>query len=178
MRSRRLTCALLASVALFAVGCGELRTPEKGIDPERPYRLPAQPAAIDAARLGRYGRDAPERTVLAWFGAMQRGAFRTAAELYAPALDVTPRELRRQRRVAIGLFRTSGMDKIVDVHRAGSWATVFTLLKRRLVAPNGRADLYIQPQAFDVVRTSQGWRLADNLFLDVAAKKSRPLPFS
>lgn len=178
MARRIAPVGVLVACAIASGGCGALPTPEIGADPDRPYRLPARPAPITERVLARYPAGSPPQEVLRWYGAMQGRSFGTAAGLYDPSLGITPRLLRLQRNKARGMFNGSEIARVLDTTRLGNHAIVYTLMEHRLVAPNGRADVYVDPQAFDLVRTRDGWRLADNLLLDNAAKKARPLPFA
>jgi len=167
--SRRSLVLALLTPALALAGCGELPTPHKGSDASRPYRVLVPPRVVDARDIDGQPAGSPQRVVLEWFGALQRGDTRRAASLFDPALKITPGEVRRQRRAAHNYFRYVGLNQLLDTQRSGDHATVFTILSRAWRAPNKRVNQYDQAQGFDMVRTGGRWWLADDYFLTLTA---------
>ena len=167
MRAGPVRLALVLSAGLIVGGCGQLGASWKGTRLE-------QPAVIAPAEVQRYPADAPQRSFLAWFRALQLDDTATAAGFYDKALGLSPKRVARSRRRARRLLREAGLE-VVDVSRGGRRATVFTLLTVRRVAPNGRVDAYVTPQAFDLVRVGGAWKLANNLFLQSADSLHRDL---
>jgi hypothetical protein len=148
----------LCGLAALAAGCGELDAEYKG---QRPVR----PVPLSEGQAARYAPGGPERAVLDWFRALQRNDAPAAASSYAPVLRLSARTVRRQRASASRFFDHFALRRVLDVSRHGSWATVFAELNMRWQAPNGRAVEIRMPQAFTVVRTRRGWKLADPSFL-------------
>jgi hypothetical protein len=63
----------------------------------------------------------------------------------------------------------------VDVDESGDRAIVRLLLERRTKNPNGRIDREQKAQAFNLVRESGSWKLAENLFLGAIYQQYRDL---
>jgi hypothetical protein len=159
--SRHVLHAALVLVLLILPACGDLGGDRKGVQP-----LPAERVAADAVQ--RYATGTPERTVLEWFRALQGREARRAAAFYSAALAVDEQQIARERRTAGRFFERFSMLGVVDVWRSADRATVFTEIAARWAAPNGRGQEVRRPQAFTLVREDDGWRLADDLFLDTA----------
>ncbi len=172
MARARIVLAAGLVCATAAAGCGELPTPPKGRDPTRPYRLPADVSFVTAAAIARAPAGGPERTFLTWFRALQTQNFALACRLYDAPVRPSAHQLARRSRLAKGLLGEASLYRVLDVERNGDSATVFTLLVRRLRAPNGQSDLYTLPQAFVLRRVSGRWVLADDLFLRQLARKA------
>lgn len=159
--------ALLAVIAAGAVaGCGDLSTPPKGTDPTRPYRLPERPAPISLSEIAQVPANTPRGALLRWFRALQVGDLAAARRLYAPDVRPSLRHLRASRRAAGGLLTQASFDRVLDVTREGTTATVFTLLVRNMRAPNGQDDRYTLPQGFALRRVGGRWLIADDFWLD------------
>ena len=165
--SRQIWIALALAAAPIGSGCGQLGTNWKGT-------RPVAPRLIQPADVARQPAGAPQRTLLAWFGALQRNDAAAAAMFYDPALRVSPDSLRPQRLAAAALLGELGAE-IQDVSTDGNRAIVFTRLTARRVAPNGRIDTYVEPQAFDLVRVNGSWRIANDNFLQAAPALYRDL---
>ena len=79
--SARLTTYAALALSLGAGGCGQLGTPDRGADPDRPYRLLVPPATVGSKQIERAAPGSPKRAFLAWFGALQRRDVEAAAKL-------------------------------------------------------------------------------------------------
>jgi hypothetical protein len=158
---RHVLHALVLVLLLVIPGCADLGGKRKGVQP-----LPAERVEADAVE--RYATGTPERTVLEWFRALQGGEARRAAGFYSAGLAVDERQIARERRTAARFFERVSMRGVLDVSRSADRATVFTEIAARWAAPNGREEEVRSPQAFTLVREGDGWRLADDLFLDTA----------
>lgn len=172
MRTASIAVAAL-TLGLAVVGCGDLPTPDKGADPSRPYRVVVSPQRIGPREIDRQPAGSPQRALLSWFGALQRGDAHAAASMLDPALRVDVAKVRRQRRIARNFFRYVGIGQLLDTTRAGDRATVFTTLARAWKAPNHRVNQYNQAQAFDLIRVNGRWLIADNYFLSLTAAPRR-----
>ena len=75
--------------------------------------------------------------------------------------------------LASGLFAVLGPPRILYRVREGDTVTIYTLLPRERVAPNGRRDVVRRPYAFHLERIDGAWKLTDNLFLEIAAEPHR-----
>jgi ketosteroid isomerase-like protein len=153
--------AALVLALLVLPACGDLGGDRKGVQ-----ALPAERVEEDAVE--RYATGTPERTVLEWFRALQGGEARRAAGFYSAGLAVDEQQIARGRRTAARFFERFSMLGVLDVSRSADRATVFTEIAARWAAPNGRGQEVRRPQAFTLVREGDGWRLADDLFLDTA----------
>jgi len=154
-----------ASVLVALAGCGSLATPPKGLDPERPYRIPQNTAPISLREIADSPPGSPQRALLRWFRALQVGDLQTAQSLFAPDARPSIAGLRLSRRAAEPLFREASFDRVLDVDRDGPYATAFALLVRDLRAPNGQDDRYTLPQGFPLRRVAGHWLIADDLWL-------------
>ena len=153
--------AALVLVLLVLSGCGDLGGDRKGVQALSAER-------VEAYAVERYATGTPERTVLEWFRALQGGEAQRAARFYSAGLAVDEQQIARERRSAARFFDRFSMLGVVDVWRSAGRATVFTEIAARWAAPNGRGQEVRRPQAFTLVREGDGWRLADDLFLDTA----------
>jgi len=173
--SLRTTALAVLALGLAVSGCGDLPTPDKGKDPLRPYRIAVHPRTVTPSEIAGQPAGSPQRALLEWFGAIQQGRARQAADLYDPALGIRAPAIRRQRRLARNFFRYVGIDRLLDTRREGDRATVFAFLSRAWRAPNRRVNQYDQAQAFDLIRVGGRWLLADDYFLQLTAV---PRPFA
>ena len=169
MKAAGVLVALSVAVALGA--CGDLGGRYRALQIVRP-------AAVDQRALERYGPGSPERTVLEWYAALQRHDVVAASRYYAlRASGATPGRLRRLMAGARPFFTRVGLGPLsADAVRPGS-AMVFTDLRVRWEAPNGRAQELRSPQSFTLVREAGRWRFADTYFLSFARgyRPQRPL---
>jgi hypothetical protein len=138
--------------ALLGVGCGELGADYKGTRAVPPPR-------VRSAELARYAPGAPQRALLEWCAAIQRGdnarVHRIGDERESRRPDYLARRLQ-----AVVLFRAVDCPEIDDVQFRGDRATVFATVATARKAPNGRVDSYSRPQAFEFRRVNHAWRLS------------------
>jgi hypothetical protein len=124
-------------------------------------------------QLQRYGRESPERAFLTWFRDIQRGDAGGAATFYAKSLRVDAGQVAVDRLLANGLFAVLGPPRILYRVGEGDTVTIYTMLPKERVAPNGRRDVLRRPYAFHLERIDGAWKLTDNLFLEIAAEAPR-----
>ena len=98
---------------------------------------------------------------------------RGAAGFYAKSLRVDAGQVAVDRILASGLFAVLGPPRILYRVREGDTVTIYTMLPRERVAPNGRRDVIRRPYAFHLERIDGAWKLTDNLFLKIAAEPHR-----
>jgi hypothetical protein len=157
-----LLVALGLSAAISA--CGDLGGRYRGSE-----LVP--PRTVDRRALERYPTGSPERTVLGWYRALQRGDDAAAGRYYTArprGVVATPGGLRRLLAGMGPFVDRVGLGPIsVDSVRPGS-ATVVTYLRVRWEAQNGRAEELRMPQAFTLTGTRGRWRFADTYFLRFA----------
>ena len=143
-------------------GCGDLGNTVGA--PANTARL------VPDEQLQRYGGESPERAFLTWFRDLQRNDAEGAAGFYAKSLRVDAGQVAVNRILASGLFAVLGPPRILYRVREGDTVTIYTLLPRERVAPNGRRDVVRRPYAFHLERIDGAWKLTDNLFLEIAAE--------
>jgi hypothetical protein len=158
MRNRTGPAVALVTVAALA-GCGSLGTLSGRIE---------QPQVVTKAELARYPADSPERTVLAWWRALQFNSPNLATRYYSPRLKLTTDDLAAQLKAGPDFLDLKAGLRIVDVVTNGTSATVLAFRTRVLQHPNGRTDKVRVPQAVSLRRESGAWRLADNSYIDKA----------
>ena len=157
MKAAALAAALCVAVGLSA--CGDLGGRYRG------SQIVAPPP-VDGRALARYPPGSPQRTVLEWFGTLQRGDAVGLSRYYTAGTPATtPMALRFQLVQARSFFRRVALGPLsVDTVRPDS-ATVISDLRVRWQAPNGRAQELRSPQSFTLVRERGRWRFADTYFL-------------
>ena len=170
MRAAALIAALSLAAALSA--CGDLSghyRPSQVVPPQR----------VDERVLSRYPAGSPQRAVLGWYSALQRGDLAGLRRYYSSRAAFTdPTALRFQMVQARPFFRRVGLGPLsVDMVRPGS-STVVTDLRVRWEAQNGRAQELRSPQSFTLFRERGRWRFADTYFLRFAGhfKPQKPVP--
>jgi hypothetical protein len=142
LRTAAWAAALLTSAAL--AGCGELGADFRGTKP-----LPSPPPS--PSQIDRLVAGSPERTLLQWCRDLKR-----------------TRDIRTRWVTAFVLFRLTSCPRIVDVMTEGDRATAYTILTTRWIAPNGRVDAKLQPQAFHLVRDGRAWSVVDDRLMSTA----------
>jgi hypothetical protein len=152
--------ALAMAVAISA--CGDLGGRYRGSEV-------VPPPVVDKRALDRYPKGSPERTVLGWYGALQRGDDIAASRHYTPQARAATPEGLRHLLAGMGPFVDRvGLGPIsVDAVRPGS-VTVVTDLRVRWEAQNHRAEELRIPQAFTLTRSHGRWLFADTYFLRFA----------
>lgn len=153
--------ALLAVVAL--AGCGELGELRGRIE---------QPQIVTKQQLARYPAGSPERTVLLWWRALQFNSPELASRYYASDLKLTPARLEEQLKLGPDFLDLKAGLRPVDVDESGDSATILALRERVLQYPNGRDDRVRVPMAFNLIRESGEWRLANNRYIDRALENA------
>lgn len=167
---RLLTYGALLLTAAQVAACGRLGANYTGL-----RLVPPKTASTELEPPG-----TPARTVLEFFLALQRSNSEAAARFYAPTAGVTPTTIRLQRSAAAGraFFSRTQPPRVLDVAMTDRRATVFTALDVRWTAPNGRTVVWTQPQAFELVNKSGGWKLTDDYFLKSLAAVTPSAPCS
>jgi hypothetical protein len=149
-----------AAVVLLG-GCGGGETPaQRG--------LPANTILVTQSNVLAYKPHTPQRTLMAWWRAMQY----TDAPGYLSLLSEPVRKARRQDRAyrvqlpIIARYVDSAFPHIQKISVSGARATAYVEIEfRRLVGSDKYASTRI-PQAFPMVRESGEWRMADDLFVE------------
>jgi hypothetical protein len=158
--------ALLVVLSLAAAlsACGDLS------GRYRPSQI-VPPPRVDERALARYPAGSPQRAVLGWYGALQRGDAAAVRRYYSSrAPSTNPAALRFQMVQARPFFQRVSLGPLaVDTVRRGS-ATVVTDLRVRWEAQNGRAQELRSPQSFTLVRERGRWRFTDTYFLRFASR--------
>jgi hypothetical protein len=149
---------LAAGLAVSLGGCGEIGRDWKGL-----RLMPAEVVGQPAIRA--VPRGSPARTVLEWYRAVQRRDAAGAMRLYSRRVRPTPDAMHYEFTATGGFFAGVTLDRVADVTARRGRATVFTELRYRWQAPNGRGVEVHQPQAFPLVREGGQWRLADDYFM-------------
>jgi hypothetical protein len=149
-------CALVAAAGI--AGCGDLGS--AGVT----ERVDA-PQLLSSKDLARYPENSPARVVLEWWRALQFQALDQASGYYARAAAVKSSTLKRQLTLPAGVLNLDARPAVADVARRGNRATVFVVLTRVAVQPNGRREFTKFARSFEVVREDGVWRLRDNSYL-------------
>jgi hypothetical protein len=151
--------------ALFAAslgGCGQLGADHQG------FRVEAAGPAADPSVM-RYPAGSPQRVALEWYRALQRRDVALARHLLAPGAAPPPQRFERLLRRARFFLRRVALGPVSDVVLHRHRATVFTDLRIRWVAPNGRVKELRTPQSLTLRRVRDGaWRLGDAYLLRFA----------
>jgi hypothetical protein len=158
---RLAVAGLLGAVACAVSGCGQLGAGYKGM-------RPTSRSPVDEQAIERYPVGTPQRTVLEWFRALQQSDPVKASAFYAADVRINPTVIRFERAAGSRYFAQGQPPRIIGVSTARTSATVFTVVAFRWSAPDGRSDVYLRPQAFELERSRGIWRLADNFFLESA----------
>lgn len=170
MRAAALLVAVVLAAALGA--CGDLS------GRYRPSQV-VPPPRVDEQALAKYPPGSPQRAVLGWYGALQRGDAAALRRYYSSRAPFTePAQLRFQMTQAQPFVHRVKLGPLaVDTVRPRS-ATVVTDLRVRWEAQNGRAQELRSPQSFTLVRERGAWRFADTYFLRYAIdyKPQKPVP--
>lgn len=154
-----LVATVAVAISLAACGGGELPA-KRG--------LPASTVLVTQKDVLEHRPHTPERTVMAWWRAMQY----TDARGYLSLLAAPVRTARRRDlayRIQLPIIARqveAAFPHIQDTEITGDTATVFVEIEfRRLVGADKFASTRL-PQAFTLVRESQTWRIADDLFVE------------
>ena len=165
MSLRRAHILLLVGL-LSLSGCGALSSDEA-------IRRVQEPLLLSRASVERQPPGTPQRTVFAWWRALQSGDARAASRYYARSVGMTP--TRMERRLGLGSLALGllGRPRLVDVEGDDRRATVMVVLETRTENPNGRIDVTRTALSFHLVRTDGDWKLADNRYIDGAVQRLR-----
>ncbi len=134
-----------------------------------------QPRIITAKRLEGVPEGSPQRTVYAWWRALQFDNPVEASRYYVKSLGLTPERLERQFRYGSALLNLYAMPRLVDVVEEGNRATVQLLLQKAARNPNGRVDRASSARGFNLVRENGEWKLADNFYIERSFENARRL---
>jgi hypothetical protein len=160
--SPRLLVLYGAFLAAALGGCGHLGADHQG------FRVEAVEPLPDAGIM-RYPAASPQRVALEWYQALQRRDVGLARHLLARGAAPPPQRFERLLRRARPFLRRVALGPVSDVVVHRDWATVFTELRVRWVAPNGRVKELRTPQSLTLRRGRDGaWRLSDAYLLRFA----------
>ena len=186
-RSHARTAGLAAAAVLLGGGTAIALAVHRDATPVNPTKAPllelaAAQAASDGPRVtdrevAAAGSATPSGVLLRLWQLVQSGAAdREIRALFAPSVRFDETQLKRQLRPVRYLFN-SAKPYVVDEQRDGDVARVVTLISTDGLKP-GRARPG-DPYSFRMARTADGWRLADNAFIEAryrAELAARPGP--
>lgn len=127
-----------------------------------------EPMLVSRQAVERQAPGSPARALLEWWRTMQFDDAPAAAGLYSERVEIDPKRLADELELAGAAF--DARPGIVEVQEEGRRATVLALLERRTRNPNGRVDVLRRARAFHLVREDGAWKLADNRYLERAAR--------
>ena len=165
MSLRRAHFVLLVGLLLLS-GCGALSSDEV-------TRRMQEPLLLSRASVERQPPGTPQRTLFAWWRALQYADARAATRYYARSVGMTPGKLKRQLGLGAAALGLLGRPGLVDIEGDDRRATVMVVLETRTDNPNGRIDVTRTARSFDLVRTNGDWKLADNGYLRGAVQRLR-----
>jgi hypothetical protein len=136
-------------------------------------RPPAErPLVLRSSDVDRYEKGSPERVMLEWWRDLQYANTPEALKYYDPRLGISAKSLRKtvQRAARAGLKLSLYHPLIEDTDIGSTEATVYTFLKFETESPAGETETNYNPRAFLLRRVSGEWRVANNSFIERAAK--------
>lgn len=165
MTGRRAFVAGAVALASAVAGCGDGDLPAK-------RGLPASVALVTSAEILREKPRSPERAFLRWWRTLQYTDVRGYMSLLSQPLR-NARTADGRARVQLPIVSqqvNKAFPHIKRVEIVANSATLYVNIEHRtLVGADRYASTQI-PQAFAMVRENGGWRIADDIYVEAAAR--------
>ncbi len=153
-----------AAVSSLLAACGDGDLPaQRG--------LPANSALVSTADVVKYKPHSPQRTLMAWWRAIQYTDGRAYLSLLSEPLRERNRENRAYRTQLPVMARQllPAQPHIKRVAVDGDSATIYVQIEFRTLVGADKFSATRFPQAFALVREGKEWRMADDLFVEAGA---------